>query len=295
MLPKPDLHQPSLLFFGGPYGNFQALTALRSIAEGLGLSPSSIVCTGDTVAYCAQPSETVETIREWGIHVIAGNVEIQLANDAGDCGCNFIKGSVCDQLSERWFAFASDQITSEQRAWMRSLPTTLTLQIGGRKLGVVHGSHANISEFLFRSSAWEKKSPNFASLECDIIVGGHCGIPFIEQNQDKLWVNAGVIGMPANDGACRGWYLLIHENEDDLLFSLRSFGYDYEQAARLMDELGLPCEYASTLRTGLWCSLDNLPIEERTFQGAPLSFLPAIFPKLRSANNSSSKGERLAR
>jgi predicted phosphodiesterase len=284
MLPKPDSPRPSLLFFGGPYGNLQALTAIRSIAEELWLPASSIICTGDTVAYCAQPNETVEAIREWGIHVVAGNVELQLANDAGDCGCNFIKGSVCDRLSEQWFVFANSQVTDEQRVWMRSLPTTLTLQIGGRKIGVVHGSQANISEFLFRSSPWEKKNPNFASLECDIIVGGHCGIPFIERSQDKLWVNAGVIGMPANDGTRRGWYLLVHENEDALQFSLRSFDYDYERAARLMDKQGLPCEYASTLRTGLWCSLDNLPLEERAFQGVPLSFFPALFPKLRSAN-----------
>jgi predicted phosphodiesterase len=284
MIQKTDSSDSSLLFFGGPYGNLQALTALRAIAEELGLAPGSIICTGDTVAYCAQPGETIEAIREWGIQVVVGNVELQLANDAGDCGCNFIKGSVCDRLSERWFAFANSQVTGEQRIWMRSLPTSLTVQFGGRKIGVVHGSRENVSEFLFRSSPWEKKGPNFASLECDIIVGGHCGIPFIEPCEGKLWVNAGVIGMPANDGTRRGWYLLVTEREDDLEFSLRSFDYDSEQAARLMDEQGLPCEYASTMRTGLWCSMDNLPVEERALQGIPHSFSPILFPKLRSAN-----------
>jgi predicted phosphodiesterase len=284
MTRQPESLRQSLLFFGGPYGNLQALAALRAVAEELALPPSSIICTGDTVAYCALPAETIETIREWGIQVVAGNVELQLANDAEDCGCNFIKGSVCDQLSERWFAFANSQVTDEQRAWMLSLPRSLTVQFGGRKIGVVHGSQANVSEFLFRSSPWEKKRPNFAIMECDIIVGGHCGIPFIEPHQDKLWVNAGVIGMPANDGTRRGWYLLANEREDDLQFSLRSFDYDSEQAARLLDEEELPCEYASTLRTGLWCSMENLPVEERAFQGIPLSFSPVLFPKLRSAN-----------
>jgi predicted phosphodiesterase len=284
MAQQPKSLHKSLLFFGGSYGNLQALTALRAVAEELGLPPSSIICTGDTVAYCAQPSETIEAIREWGVQVVAGNVELQLANEAEDCGCNFIKGSVCDRLSERWFSFANSQVTGEQRIWMRSLPTSLTVQFGGRKIGVVHGSMANVSEFLFRSSTWEKKSPNFAILECDIIVGGHCGIPFIEPRRDKLWVNAGVIGMPANDGTRRGWYLLVNESEDDLEFSLHSFDYDSEHAARLMDEQRLPCEYASTLRTGLWCSMDNLPVEERAVQGIPLSFSPVLFPKPRSAN-----------
>jgi predicted phosphodiesterase len=284
MINKTDLPRSSLLFFGGPYSNLQALTALREIAEELALPPSSIICTGDTVAYCAQPGETVEAIREWGIQVVAGNVEQQLANDAGDCGCNFLKGSVCDRLTERWFAFANSRISREDRVWMGTLPISLAVQCGARKIGVVHGSRANVSEFLFRSSPWEKKHPNFASLECEIIVGGHCGIPFIEQCEDKLWVNAGVIGMPANDGTQRGWYLLITEREDDLEFSLRSFDYDSEQAARLIDEEGLPCEYSTTLRTGLWCSMDNLPMEERDSQGIPLSFSPLPFPKLRSAN-----------
>jgi len=294
MFQKTDSPVPSLLFFGGPYGNLQALTALRAIAEDLRLPPSSIICTGDTVAYCAQPDETVEAIRSWGIQMVAGNVELQLANDAGDCGCNFIKGSVCDRLSEQWFAFANSRITGEQRDWMRSLTTSLTLQIGARKIGVVHGSRANVSEFLFRSSPWEKKRPNFDSLECDIIVGGHCGIPFIEPQGDKLWVNAGVIGMPANDGTRRGWYLLIRESEEDLEFSLCSFDFDSEQAARLMDEQGLPCEYASTLRTGLWCNMDILPVEERASQGLPLYFSPVLFPKLLSAKPAS-KEERVTK
>jgi predicted phosphodiesterase len=284
MIKKTDLPISSLLFFGGPYGNLQALRALRDIAEEHALPPSSIICTGDTVAYCAQPGETLEAIREWGIQVVAGNVELQLANDAGDCGCNFIKGSVCDRLSERWFAFANSRVSAEHRVWMRSLPTSLTVQCGGLKIGVVHGSHANVSEFLFRSSPWEKKRSNFASLECDIIVGGHCGIPFIEPCEDRLWVNAGVIGMPANDGTLRGWYLLVSDRENDLEFSLCSFDYDSEESARLIDEEGLPCQYSTTLRTGLWCSMDNLPVEERASQGVPLSFSPLPFPKLRSAN-----------
>jgi hypothetical protein len=63
----------------------------------------------------------------------------------------------------------------------------------------------------------------------------------------------------------------------------------------LMDEEGLPCEYSSTLRTGLWCSLDNLPVEEQASQGVPLSFSPLPFPILRSANATSSKEERLTK
>lgn len=99
-----------------------------------------------------------------------------------------------------------------------ALPPSSIICIGGRKIGVVHGSQANISEFLYASSPWEKKRQNFASLGCDIIVGGHCGVPFIKSREEKLWVNAGVIAMPANDGTRRGWYLLARDGEDGLQF-----------------------------------------------------------------------------
>lgn len=269
----------SFLFFGGPYSNLQALLAMRSIADQLAVPPQSVICTGDMVAYCAQPRDTVALIRDWGIQVVAGNVELQLAAEKDDCGCNFNKGSVCDLLSAHWYAFANAQITPEQRAWMRSLPTFLKLEVGGRKIGVVHGSRSSVSEFIFRSTSWDRKLPNFKDLDCDVIVGGHCGIPFLDETGDRLWVNAGVIGMPPNDGTPRGWYLHVVDREADLEFSLRPFEYDVETAARLMEDNSLPCEYSSTLRTGLWSNMDILPDEERSHRGQALSFSPIRFPK----------------
>ena len=77
------------LIFGGPYSNYEAVRALREKTQSMNLTSHQILCTGDTVAYCAQTQETVETLREWGIHVIAGNVEIQLFNREDSCGCAF--------------------------------------------------------------------------------------------------------------------------------------------------------------------------------------------------------------
>ena len=45
-----------VLVFGGPYGNVRAVRAVREIAGTLSPAPDRIVCTGDTVAYCAEPN-----------------------------------------------------------------------------------------------------------------------------------------------------------------------------------------------------------------------------------------------
>ena len=52
------------------------------------------------------------------------------------------------------------------------------------------------------------------AIDCDGVVCGHSGIPFCRLLEGdkrgrgaRLWLNAGVIGMPANDGTARSWQL----------------------------------------------------------------------------------------
>lgn len=103
----------------------RAVLAMRARAVALGIAPTSCICTGDVVAYCVEPEETVAAIRDWACHVIAGNCEEQLAAGAGDCGCGFEEGSECDRLAKGWYEFANGRISSAAREWMASLPKTL--------------------------------------------------------------------------------------------------------------------------------------------------------------------------
>ena len=64
-----------LLAFGGPYSHLQATEAMLAEARRRGIAPGNIICTGDVVAYAANPEETAQLIRGAGIHVVAGNCE----------------------------------------------------------------------------------------------------------------------------------------------------------------------------------------------------------------------------
>ena len=88
-----------LLIFGGPYGNLPATKALRRIAAQRGIPPERTICTGDLVAYCAEPEETVHLLRDWGVRIVMGNCEESLADRALDCGCGFETGTTCSSLS----------------------------------------------------------------------------------------------------------------------------------------------------------------------------------------------------
>ena len=88
-----------LLLFGGPYSNLQATQAVLTQANVRGIAADHVICTGDIVAYCGAPVATLAAVRAFDGVVLAGNCEVQLAQDADDCGCGFEDGSTCDRLS----------------------------------------------------------------------------------------------------------------------------------------------------------------------------------------------------
>ena len=261
-----------VLLFGGPYSNLQATLALKDAAARHGIPAERVICTGDMVAYCADPGPTVDLIRAWGCHVVLGNCEESLGAGSTDCGCGFAEGSPCDLLSQQWFAHASAQLSPGQKAWMADLPHALTFRLGGARIAVVHGHARDISEWVFASTPEEDKAAALDALGVDAVIAGHSGLPFSQVLADgRLWHNPGVIGVPANDGTSRVWYSLLEPVGDALILRHLALTYDHRTAIQRMAENGLPGAYAAALASGLWPSLDVLPRTEETATGKPLA------------------------
>ncbi len=257
-----------LLIFGGVYSNYQALTKVKLIAEEYNIPTSNIICTGDIVAYCAQPEECVQGIKEWGIHSIAGNVEIQLREGLEDCGCNFESGTTCNILSNQWYPYAQKKLSSKSIEWMQELPDFISFAYANRKIHVVHGSIDETAEYIFKSSSWETKQKVFQQAKADVIIAGHCGLPFVDQFEDKTWLNPGVIGMPANDGTTDVWYVILDDLVGMLSHEFHRMPYDHQLSSQLMEINRLPQEYSKTLLSGVWDNCDILPEVETKEQGA---------------------------
>ncbi|MEM7292067.1 MAG: metallophosphoesterase family protein [Pseudomonadota bacterium] len=267
-----DLGNPDgpLLLFGGPYSNLQATQALRVEADRLGIPAQNIVCSGDVVAYCAQPRETIALLRDWGVAVVMGNCEESIADNADDCGCGFEPGSVCDTLSASWFSFTNSQIDEPDRDWMRTLPRRIDFGYAGKRFAVIHGSVSRINQFVFASTSAAELREEIDLADVDVVVGGHCGLPFTRSVGDKLWHNPGVIGMPANDGSQRGWYSLLSSDDGAITFEHVPLNYASDLAHQRMLDSGLDNGYASGLLSGLWPSMDVLPQIERAARGIAL-------------------------
>jgi predicted phosphodiesterase len=267
-----------LIMFGGPYSNLEATRALLEQAARIRVPADHIICTGDVVAYGADPAATVELMRQSGCHVVKGNCEENLAVGAADCGCGFPAGSACERLSTGWFAHATRALDPDALAWMAALPRRIDIEFGGRRLTVAHGSVRSINRFIFASTAAHIKNGELNAAASDGVLAGHCGLPFTQVLGQRLWHNAGAIGLPANDGTPRGWYSVLTADARGIFIAHRALQYDHRTAAAKMRRARLPEEYAIALESGLWPSFDVLPRKEIGERGMALEESRMFWP-----------------
>ena len=258
-----------LLVFGGPYSNLQATTALLDRARQLGIGADRMLCTGDVVAYGADPERTSSLIRDAGIHVVMGNCEESLAMDSDDCGCGFEQGMACAVLSDGWYRYARSRVSSATRDWMAGLPRVIRFTLRGQRCCVIHGGLGQINQFIFQSTEFQVKNQQLAAADTDVMIAGHCGIPFGQHLSNGAWLNAGVIGLPANDGTPDGWFMLLNVASNGISAEWQRLQYDYPSSRQAMLGAGLS-GYADCIASGLWPSMDILPAPEKALRGQRL-------------------------
>ena len=93
-------------------------------------------------------------------------------------------------------------------------------------------------------------------------------------DDQRYWLNAGVIGMPANDGGRYGWYMLLETRQQGFEVSWHRLDYDYETSRETTVAAGM-VEYGEALGQGLWPSTDILPELESGRTGLALE-LPVM-------------------
>lgn len=268
---RQSVSQDSLLVFGGPYSNLAATQAMYEVAQELAFKPKQIICTGDAIAYCADPEATIRLLMDWGIHWIKGNCEQAIADKRNDCGCGFDEGSACSLLSNEWFAFSRQNIPEVLHTTLNALPESILCEWGPVSILVVHATPFSMNHFVFSSSSLQDKQRWIQQTHVDVILAGHSGIPFGQRlDNNKAWLNAGVIGMPANDGQAVGWYLILTRTETTIKAQWLPLHYDVDNSIQRMNAYNMCPAYAQALNSGLWPSQDVLPESERAVSGVPI-------------------------
>jgi hypothetical protein len=154
----PDIATDVLYVVGGLYGNLAALDAVERLAAAERTTPT-IVFNGDFHWFDAEPSwfEKIES----GVapHLaLRGNVETEIARteDIGaGCGCAYPENVHEDvvQRSNEIIEALRAATSDKARARLARLPMHLVAEVGGLRIGLVHGDAASLAGWRFAREA----------------------------------------------------------------------------------------------------------------------------------------------
>jgi putative phosphoesterase len=225
------------------HGNLAALEAALARIEDLGIE--RVYCGGDLVGYGPHPNEVCTLIEERGIPTIYGNYDYAIARDLEDCGCAYTtkEDRELGQRSVDWTLAHTDRRAKD---FMRELPFDLRVDLGGKRIRLVHGSPRKVNEYLFEDKPARLYERLAGQAECDVLVFGHTHKPWIHVYGGVQFVNCGSVGKP-KDGDPRAAFAVLTAEGGEVLADIERVEYDAEAVAREVAAAGLPAEFADKL------------------------------------------------
>jgi predicted phosphodiesterase len=205
----------TLYVIGGLYGNPFALERIFEIAQQETVKPM-LVFNGDFNWFNIDHASFRDiNLAVLAHHALRGNVETELASDdanhdaSAGCGCAYPE-NVCDaevEYSNR--IMGNLQATAanfpELRQRLTALPMHLVAEVGGVKIGVMHGDAHSLAgwdfsrETLLKPSATKSLQHDFAEANVKIFACTHTCLPVIKTlpltTDTGLIVNNGSAGM----------------------------------------------------------------------------------------------------
>lgn len=241
----------SVTIFGDIHANLPALEAVFQDIEARQLD--NLYCLGDLVGYGTFPNEVVEFIRQRNVPTLMGNYDQGVGNDSDDCGCAY-KTDIDRRRGELSIAWTNAHTTADNKAFLRTLPAHIPLQLGDLRVLLVHGSPRKVNEYLFEDRPDDYFERIMDAADADVLVCGHTHLPYHKVLPDgRQIVNAGSVGKP-KDHDPRACYVGLTADGHDLKVDFIRVPYDIERTAQAIEATpevgGMPHPYAQMLREG---------------------------------------------
>lgn len=241
-----------ITIFGDIHGNLPALQAVLADIQGRGLN-QNYYCLGDLVGYGTFPNEVIALIRQRGFPTIMGNYDQGVGHNSDDCGCAY-RTEEARQLGNQSIAWSNRNTSDENKAFLRDLPTHISLQLGHLQLLLAHGSPRRVNEYLYEDRPDSSLERIMDQAQADVLVVGHTHKPYHRVlPSGRHVVNAGSVGKP-KDGDPRACYVVLSAADQQFDVEFIRVPYDVEKAARAIEATtmpgGMPHEYARMLREG---------------------------------------------
>jgi predicted phosphodiesterase len=237
----------TITIFGDIHANLPALEAVWQDMEQREL-PNRF-CLGDLVGYGTFPNEVVEFIQAQQVPTLIGNYDQGVGHSSDDCGCAY-RDAVSKALGVRSIAWSNAETSPENKEFLRSLPFSIPLQLGQKRVLLVHGSPRKVNEYLYADRPDSSFERVLDAAGADILVCGHTHLPYHKVlPSGRHVINAGSVGKP-KDHDPRTGYIVLEARGEDIDVQFIRVAYDIERAAQAIESSAMPDEYASMLRTG---------------------------------------------
>lgn len=171
------------------HGNLIALDAVLSAIADRGIK--QIICLGDVAATGPQPREVIARLKQIGCPVVMGNTDDWLLEPKLKERTDLDR-----QRSQEMEFWASQQLTSEDRAYLSGLqPTISALLENGERLLAYHGSPRSYSEFIQPTMIDSDLDAALAGYQADVFIGGHTHMQMFRRHRRSLVLNPGSVGL----------------------------------------------------------------------------------------------------
>ncbi|HVP25989.1 MAG TPA: CHAD domain-containing protein [Methanomicrobiales archaeon] len=177
-------------------GDHEALA--RVLADGRSRGAGLFLNAGDTLGSGRGSGETVEMIRREGIVSVAGDCDLEILDGIPPPAPSRGPGEKRDQ----------GRPPKAARRFIRALPASLRLFLGGRRLLLAHGSPGSLTETLDADTPGERLCQIAREARVEAIVSGGSHLPSLRNACQVLFVNPGSVGRPEGTAAPPSYAIL---------------------------------------------------------------------------------------
>jgi predicted phosphodiesterase len=227
------------------HGNCFALDA--ALADLRSQAVEQIVCLGDAIQGGAQPTETLQRLRELGCPVVMGNADAWLLAEENDTA----EETTPRQREVR--AWTLSKLSADDLAFIRSFQPTIEVALEGeQRLLCFHGSPTSYNDILLPDAPEAVVQRLLGPFAPAIMAGGHTHTQQIRRVGTGLFFNPGSIGvaydyhlyqLPEDQFHTDPWaeYAILTAEQGRLIaLDFRRVPYDVEQLIQIILASGRP-------------------------------------------------------
>jgi predicted phosphodiesterase len=178
-----------IIIFGDLHANWEALLILQQTD----LNPYAVLCLGDIVGYGPDPKRCVDAIRAGATHIIGGQHDRAIGLSALDN-----QGPGTDELLEATWSHTRSVLLAEDRDFLASLPTELTVEVAGVRFHLMRlgPDDPETETRTLITMPQAQLGDMFGHIEADVILLGGPHVPAMRQFDGRLIVCPGSLGQP---------------------------------------------------------------------------------------------------